>query len=107
MKTICLPSMIPEYRHGSCVVGVRPSLRRIASACFSHGRGDSGLPCIADRTRITWLGGMGGLRLWFTHHLLNAQSGQMKKPCLGGGASANALHTSDPKIFKFSAAETA
>jgi hypothetical protein len=31
----------------------------------------------------------------------------MENPCLGGGASTNALHTSDPKISKFSTAETA
>ncbi len=41
--------IIPEYRHGSWMVGVSPSSRRIASACFSHRRGDSGWPCIAER----------------------------------------------------------
>ena len=47
------PSMMPEYRQGSWAVGVRPICLRMESACFSHSRGDSGWPCIAEFTGIT------------------------------------------------------
>ena len=69
------PSMMPEYRQGSWAVGVRPICRRMGSACFSHSRGDSGWPCIAEFTGITWPGGMGGRFLWRVHQSWKALSG--------------------------------
>ncbi len=69
--------------------------------------GDSGWPCIAERTGMTWPGGMGGWPLWFPHKSLKAQSGRMKKPPLGGGALAKALQTTEPKTRRFLAAAMA
>jgi len=50
---------------------------------------------MAVLTGMTWPCGIGGQFL-DAHHSMNALSGQMKKPCFGGGASAKALETSEP-----------
>ncbi len=73
-----LPLIIPKYKHGSCTVGVSPSSLRIESSCFSHRRGDSGCPCIANRMGMTWFGGIGGCFLCLTHHSWNARSGYIE-----------------------------
>ena len=98
--------IISEYKHGSWMVGVIPSLHRITLACFSHRRGDSGCPCIAERIGITWPPGIGGCFLWLTHHSWKALSGCTKNPYCGGGALATRgdsqrqrLHRKDKSWF--------
>jgi hypothetical protein len=59
---------------------------------------------MAESTGITLLQASGGFFLCCVHHSIKAQSGWMKKPCLGDGASVNALEMSAPKISRFSAA---
>ncbi len=100
-------SNVPEYRQGSCTVGVRPISQRILSACFSHRRGDSGRPCMADRTGIIAPSGIGSRLRCLVHQLQKARSSRMKNGCLGRGALSKALDTSAPKINRFSANATA
>ena len=94
------PLIKPEYKQGSCLVGFKPRLQRISLMCFSHSRGDYGRPCIARSTGITAPSGI-GLRPLLFHQLRNARSGRRKNPCFGGGASPNALLTSDPWMIRF------
>ncbi len=53
LKIIPFPSMTSEYKHGLCTMGARPMSHNMALVCFSQRRGDSGWPCIADRTGMT------------------------------------------------------
>ncbi len=53
LKIICFPSMMPEYKHSSCTMGMRPVLHNMALVCFYQRQGDSGWPCIADRVGMT------------------------------------------------------
>ncbi len=51
--------------------------------------------------------GNGGMAFVVFPPIIESQSGRMKKPCLGGGASAKALQTSEPKTRRFLAAAMA
>ena len=74
--------------------------------CRSQSLGDSGCPCMAVLTGMTWPCGIGSQFL-DARHSRNALSGRMKKPCFGSGASAKALETSEPYIKRFSTADSA
>jgi hypothetical protein len=63
LKMTHCPEIVPEYRQGLWMVGMRPSSCRIALACFFKSLGDLGCPCIAERAGITCHGGIGAQRL--------------------------------------------
>jgi hypothetical protein len=61
-----------------------------------HSLGDSGCPCNAFLTGITYPAGIGSFPKYSSHHCRDCASGFMKNGDVGAGASAKALPTSYP-----------
>ncbi len=83
-------------------MGKSPIFNKILLAYFSHNLGDSGCPCIAERTGITAPWGIWSRFFWFTRQLQKTLSGRMQNPCFGGwslGKSVGNISSKDDEVL--------